>query len=223
VLYPRAWLDSFRVAKALRDYPEYAPPHRGDYASLSPAQGEENFAYFLEQKPRRLDSLGRLLAEFGVSATLDDAGMRGVSAWVHRYSGHLIGKHVFLWSEAYRTFMLPWTDAISGLNAVWDLGVYTGEYITSVNPSHKWGLDLGDQHRVSREVSGYLRPCVFIAWRPVRRFAVFGFSFAAAKAKRNVMTLGSRLGGDRNAPADSFQKALTFWAGSDPRQAALGR
>jgi hypothetical protein len=28
MLYPRAWRDSIRVAKALRDYREYAPPHR---------------------------------------------------------------------------------------------------------------------------------------------------------------------------------------------------
>jgi hypothetical protein len=223
MLYPRAWRDSMRIAKALRSYPEYTPPHRGDYASLSRAQGEENFAYFLEQKPRRLDSLTRLLAYFDVSATLDHAGLRRVSAWVHRYSGHLIGKDVISSSDTYHSFTPPWTHANAGLNAVWDLGVYTGEYVTSVNPAHKWGLDLGDRHRVSREVSGYLRPCIFIAWRPVRRFPVFDFSFATAKAKRRVMTIGSVLVGDPNAPADGFQAALTFWAGSNPRQAASVR
>jgi hypothetical protein len=223
MLYPSAWLDSIRIAKALRDYPEYVPPHRGDYASLSRTQGEENFAYFLEQKPRRLDSLNRLLAELDVSAMLDDAGVRRVSAWVHRYSGHLVGKDIISSSDAYHSFTPPWTDANRGLNAVWDLGIYIGEYVTSVHSSHKWGLDLGDRHQVSREASGYLRPSVFIAWRPVRRFAPFDFSFATARAKRNVMTIGSILVGDPNAPADSFQESLTFWAGSDPRQAALGR
>lgn len=217
MLYPRAWLDSVRLRRALQDYPPYAPPHRGDCMSLSQQEGEENYAYFLYQKLARLEHFVQLLAKFDVPASLDDAGLQHVNAWVHRYSGHLVTRDTASSHETYVSFSPSWTDANLGLNVVWDLAIYAGEYITSANPAHRWGLDLGDKHRIAREDFGYLRPCVFISWRPVRRNHIFDFAFATARAKRRVMTIGALLIGNPDAPADSFQKTLTFWAGSDPR------
>ena len=191
--------------------------------SLSRREGEENFAYFLDQKPYRLKNFAQLLAEFNELATLDHGGLQRINAWVHRYGGHLVTKDNIASQEAYELFSPPWTDANLGLNVVWDLAIYAGEYVTSANPSHKWGLDLGDEHRVSRQLAGYLRPCVFIAWRPVRRFHLFDFAFDTARTKREVMTIGSFLVGNPNAPPDSLQRVLTFWAGRDPQQSQPGR
>jgi hypothetical protein len=215
--YPRAWLDSIRLRKALQDYPPYAPPHRGDCMSLSQEEGEENYAYFLDQKPARLERFVRLLAKFDVPASLDDAGLRCINEWVHRYGGHLVARDTASSHETFVSFSPSWTEANLPLNVIWDLAIYAGEYITSANPSHRWGLDLGAEHRISRQDFGYLRPCLFIDWHPVRRNHIFDFAFATARAKRRVATIGALLAGDPNAPADSFKKTLMFWAGSDPR------
>ncbi len=55
-----------RLPRLLASYPPYDTPHPGDTRSLSVAQGEENLAYLLDVRERRLRIVAELLGHFGI-------------------------------------------------------------------------------------------------------------------------------------------------------------
>ena len=87
------------LAAALIDYPLFQLPHRQgpnlrrrtqnqseeDFTKQCRefvARADQNFLSFMEQRDTRLASLQAFLSKFGVYATLDDAGLANVSAWL---------------------------------------------------------------------------------------------------------------------------------------------
>jgi len=219
MLRPRAWLDSLRVQSGLRDYPVYSPPYSGVGPELSRSEGEANYSYFLEQKDARLKQLGEFLAQFDVLMTIDERGIRNVSAWLHRFAGHLIVNSLVRTSKAYFSFDPQWKYAHRGLNVVWDVGIFAGEAIINLNQQCGWELDTGEIFHATRHTRGYLRPCI-AGTRPPGCFDVFEFCLAVTRAKQKLVTVGATTAGIAGVAADAFEKGLRFWASPDPRQSA---
>jgi hypothetical protein len=207
MLHPKTWLDAVRIREAIRNYPVYTPPHRKDSESITFAEGNENFAFFIDQKPIRLANFVKWLAYFGVSPSDDDMGIHNVGAWVHRNGGLLMTADIYMSNKIYSSFTSSWTENYRGLNVIWDLAIYAGDWIIQKNASCSWGLDIGDEDRASRTMMGYLRPCVLIQEKP-GRFPIFDFCFDLVVAKRDLITIGAVRIGDPNMALAGFETKL---------------
>jgi hypothetical protein len=98
--------------------------------------------FFLENRSRRVEALRNFLAKFDVALSLEDDGVKAVSAWCPLYADLLVDglqhqESDGLW-RAYNWFQAPWTGPLIGLNPIFDLGVYMGECLLYRNPRLKW-------------------------------------------------------------------------------------
>ncbi|RXH16571.1 hypothetical protein EAS56_06150 [Bradyrhizobium guangzhouense] len=116
------------VKQALSDYPPYAPPEwNGDLCSLADASNKYR-EYFLGGKDKRLEALRGFLEKFDVLVNPDDTGLMAVSTWLPQYADLLVDDlDDDTVQDAYRGFTLPWTGPLSGLNPIFDLGIYFAE------------------------------------------------------------------------------------------------
>lgn len=217
MLHPKSWLDSWQLKKVVSDYPVYSPPYPRNHSSLTLRQAQENFSFFTDQKERRLRRFATFLAEFETAATLDNTGVQQVGRWVHRYGAHLITSDRRECPRTYYSFNPPWIGPYQGLNVVWDLATYAGDWIIAKNPFCAWELDLGDEDRISRSLPGYLRPCVMIERIP-GRFLVFDYVYDVADAKRDAIILGQIRVGDPNTLVGVFESQLRIRAAHVPTQ-----
>jgi hypothetical protein len=135
--------DMRRVRDALVDYPPYEPPRwTSDTQSLRDANREYT-NYFLDNRNRRVEALFNFLAKFDVALSLDDEGVKAVSAWCPIYADLLVDglEHDYendaVW-HAYHWFEAPWIGPLTGLNPIFDLGVYMGECMLCRNSRLKW-------------------------------------------------------------------------------------
>ena len=136
--------DKLRVLAALDGYPPYAPPIWSSEAQSARDANEAYTSHFLENRNRRVDALGNFLAKFDVALSLEDVGVKAVSAWCPLYADLLVDglqhqESEDLW-RAYNWFHAPWTGSLVGLNPIFDLGVYMGECLLYRNPRLKWQL-----------------------------------------------------------------------------------
>lgn len=130
------------MREALADYPPCVPPlWDADVKSLKEAN-DEYTSYFNQNRSRRVDALRNLLAKFDIALSLEDDGVKAVSAWLPLYGDLLVDglQHqeddVFWY--AYYGFQAPWVDSLIGLNPIFDLGVYMGECMLHRNARLKW-------------------------------------------------------------------------------------
>jgi hypothetical protein len=135
-----------QLALALVDYPPYSPPDwNPDTASLHDANLEYR-EYFFGSRQMRLDSLRIFLAKFDVALNLDDAGLMAVSAWMPVYGDLLLpDSDDDSVEDAYRGFTASWTEALSGLNPIFDLGVYYAECLWARRTRLKWLIVRGPE------------------------------------------------------------------------------
>jgi hypothetical protein len=131
-----------RVLYALADYPPYAPPIWDSDAKSAPQANDEYTSYFRQNKNRRVEALRVFLAKFDVALSLEDVGVKAVSAWCPVYADLLVDglqhqESDAVWS-AYHWFRAPWVGPFIGLNPIFDLGVYVGECLIYRNPRLKW-------------------------------------------------------------------------------------
>ncbi|WP_456623310.1 hypothetical protein [Bradyrhizobium sp. P5_C12] len=166
------------LSPALADYPPYRPPHRQgpflrrrddqaeeDYTRYSheyAARSDENFAYFMGQRTARLAALQSFLNKFGVSASLDDAGLASVSAWFSDNGFALANLREPAVSQAFYQMQTPWTEGLLGLNVVFDLGIFLGDLLIQKQPNLHWtyvrGLsDDGDSSSTGYKIEGFRR------------------------------------------------------------------
>jgi hypothetical protein len=81
------------LERALGGYPLYDPPHKIEERLLTKEKAAENFAYFMGVRLERVAYLqGWLHRHFGVTATLDEKGVRALSRWGNDYAGFLLVK-----------------------------------------------------------------------------------------------------------------------------------
>src|ERR1700722_17773468 len=88
---PRAWFRARRLKAALNGYPVYAPPNMQNEIELPLSKAKENFSYFLQQVPYRLEFLRDFLKKFEIDAVTTDNGLAAVAGWYDRYGGLLLG------------------------------------------------------------------------------------------------------------------------------------
>jgi hypothetical protein len=211
MLRPSTWLDSWRIGQLLRNYSTYSPPHSGDPRNLTLEQGKTNYEYFLRKKSQRFDNLRALFIPFNASLTLDDGGLRTIDAWVHRFCGHLIDQDRLASSISFRTWNPPWASQHAGLNVLWDLGIYAGEFVIHLNSNCSWYLNDGGSHRSAREWTDYLRPSLRIERRQ-GSWDVFETIFQIAEAKQRLMLLGQSIRTDIDHAPDALEKRIRFYA-----------
>jgi hypothetical protein len=114
-----------RVLDALADYPRYTPPIWSSEAQSLKEAGDAYDAFFFSNRSRRVEALRSFLAKFDVGLSLDDNGVKAVSAWLPIHADLLADglRHQEsddLW-YAYNCFEVPWTGALIGLNPIFDL------------------------------------------------------------------------------------------------------
>jgi hypothetical protein len=160
------------LAPALVDYPLYQPPHRQgpnflrrrpdqneeDYARYVrefAARADQNFLYFMDQRAMRLAALQAFLGKFGVSTNLDDASIASVSAWLPDNGYALANFRDEAVVDSFYEMRTPWTEALRGLNVIFDLGVFLGESIVRKQPRLHWKYILGSSDHGESNLTGY--------------------------------------------------------------------
>lgn len=213
IVTPFRWLDARRVKRAIEGYPVYSPPHRRIDGKQRKILAQENFEYFMEQKPRRLDSLGNFLAKFNVKIGYDDRDLLNFATWAHQYAGHLLVPTGQTPIEAYDDNQGTWTDEHRGLNVVWDVGSYIGECILARRSTAFWALDKGDGNPRSREVRGYLRPCISGVGQFIR-VDVMEYAMDHVLNRRRALYWGAKKAGSDEGPF-SLEQNIAMWASAD--------
>jgi hypothetical protein len=166
------------LSPALVDYALYQPPHRQgpflrrrhdqteqDFARYSQeyaAQSEQNFLYFMEQRATRIAALEAFLGNFGVSASLDDAGLASVSAWFSDNDYALANLRDQTVVQAFYQMQTPWTEGLRGLNVIFDLGIFLGESLIQKQPRLHWKYvprisDHGESFSTGYKIEGFRR------------------------------------------------------------------
>jgi hypothetical protein len=144
------------VAAALAGYPPYEPP-KWDPASKSFRDANAEYKqFFFDQRTYRLEELRIFLEKFNVTMTLEDSAIMNVSRWYPMYADLLVD-HLdkeMVW-VAYHSFESPWTGSFLGLNPIFDLGIYFGECMLSLNARLAWQPGRGpEQTFVSHHIFG---------------------------------------------------------------------
>jgi hypothetical protein len=131
--------EQLRVREALVGYPPYSPPRWSPDPEFLGANCEAYREYFFTSKHLRLDALREFLAKFGVDLKLDDAGLMAVSAWLPQFADLLLDDfNSDAARDVYREFTSPWTAALSGLNPIFDLGIYYAECVWLRRTKLEW-------------------------------------------------------------------------------------
>ncbi len=140
-----------RLPRLLASYPPYATPHPGDARSLSVAQAEENLAYLLDVRERRLQIVAELLGHFGIDlhAGLEAEDPRDLLAALDRWARDK-------WPTVYRPSLtggpltwlaLPKQGPHIVLAMLMDVAIVLGEIVTAKRPDYAWRLDLAPDNR----------------------------------------------------------------------------
>ena len=80
MLIPRFWLHHWRTKRALVGYPIYEVPHKREECTLSEAEIQENYSYFMRVRLERLAHFQSWLKrKFQVDAPVNGDGLRAVN------------------------------------------------------------------------------------------------------------------------------------------------
>jgi hypothetical protein len=160
------------LAPALVDYLLYQPPNRQGpncigrrhyqneeeyfrYMREFAARVDQNFLYFMDQRTTRLTALQVFLGKFGVSASLDDAGIASVAAWLPDNGYALADFRDKAVANRFYEMQTPWTEAFRGLNVIFDLGVFLGESLIRKQPRLHRKYALGASDHGESTLTGY--------------------------------------------------------------------
>jgi hypothetical protein len=143
MLLPQAWLRKRWLARVLRDYPLYDPPHKVEERLLTRKRATENFDYFMRVRLQRLAHFRDCLrGNFGVTITLDEKGVRALGRWGNKFAGLLLdGAPGGDPSDSYFTYDPPWTAENAGYNVIFDMGITLGEAMIASFPNLHWHVD----------------------------------------------------------------------------------
>ena len=142
-----------QVWQALSGYPTYAPPEwNPDTKSLRDANVEYR-NYFFGTKELRLEALRAILAKFDIALSVDDAGIVALSAWLPKYADLFVADlDNDAVQDAYRSFSVPWSGTLGGLNPIFDLGIYYAECLWLRRTKLKWIVTRGPERQSSAHV-----------------------------------------------------------------------
>ena len=162
MIHPRYWIKHFLARRAIRGYPFYDVPHKRAERTISAAEAQENFDYFMSVRLSRLAHfVGWLRMNFAVEATLDGDGLTAVSNWTDKYGGGLIGNEGHIASTIWEDYQPAWTVKYAGFNVMIDLGIFQGEYLIFKQPRLAWGIDKGqDVEPTTYSSTQFMKPCL---------------------------------------------------------------
>jgi len=90
-----------------------------------------------------------------VSASLDDAGIASVSAWLPDNGYALANFRDKAVVDTFYEMRTRWTEAVRGLNVIFDLGVFLGESLDRKQPRLHWKYILGSSDHGESRLTGY--------------------------------------------------------------------
>lgn len=168
------------LSAALLNYPLFEPPHRQgpnflrrrqdqteeehlNYIREFMSRSDQNFLYFMDERPTRLAALRKFLGTFGVSAGLDEAGLASVSTWFVDNGYALVSSlRDPVVVQRFYQMQTPWTEELRGLNVIFDLGVFLGESLIQRQSRLHWNYgpgssDNGESFGTGYRVDGFRR------------------------------------------------------------------
>jgi hypothetical protein len=162
MIYPRYWMKHSIARRKLRGYPLYDVPHKQSERTMTEAQAQENFSYFMSVRLRRLAYFsGWLKDNFAINATLDGEGLMAVSNWADYYGGGLIQYEGHVTLEVWENYQPIWDAAYAGLNVIVDIGIFQGEYLIAKRPKLYWEIYRGRQVEPTTFGSiHFMKPCL---------------------------------------------------------------
>lgn len=144
--------EQLRVTQALMSYPQYAPPEWNPDPEFLRDANVAYREYFFTSRRKRLDALREFFAKFDLALNLEDASIMAVSTWLPQYADLLVDFDDDAVRDAYREFTAPWTGALSGLNPIFDLGIYYAECVSLRRTKLKWIVTRGPERAGARHV-----------------------------------------------------------------------
>jgi len=166
-LQPSAWLRSRRLGRILsQGYPVYNPPNLQWEKKLPKEKVQENFDYFMNVRLSRVNFLNKWFYEnFDLDVSLSKDGVDRLTKWYDDYAGVVFAaKHTksFYWDNCYRDYDPAWEGPYVGINLLFDIGIWAGEYIIAKAPSLYWAPNSGDRReRQSLNHPGFGKPYLF--------------------------------------------------------------
>jgi hypothetical protein len=153
----RYWLRNRKLKRMLAGYPAYTPPHLGIEWTMSEQHARENFEYFLAERAKRLDIVKRFLEPFGISLDFTDRARRAVDRWLASYGALLFVSET---GASFWTHRPQWAGPRSGLNVIFDLAIYIGEFAIVESPWLSWDIDVQHESGRTRSDHRFQRPAL---------------------------------------------------------------
>lgn len=151
----RYWLGERRLKRVLAGYPVYSPPHLGVEWTMPEQDARENFEFFQTQRTHRIDILKRFLAQFDVSLDFTDRAKQALDRWIASYGALLFVPET---GYSFWTHRPEWVGPRSGLNVIFDIAIYLGEFAIAESPELRWTMDVRREKGRTRSDHGFQRP-----------------------------------------------------------------
>jgi hypothetical protein len=219
MIYPRYWIKHLTARRALRGYPLYDVPHKRAERTMTNAEAQENFNYFMNVRRSRLAHFINWMSEhFAVKPTVDGDGLMAVSDWADEYGGGLIPADSNAALSTWATYEPIWNDANAGFNVMIDIGIFHGEYLITKRPQLRWEIYRGREiEPATFESIQFMKPCLGGFPRFWTGFSLMAGAGALMNA-RGLATVGDRMSRSRTLILDA-QKNLhlsNIAEGEDP-------
>jgi hypothetical protein len=148
------------LAQQLRAYPPYSAPHPGPPERLTPAQAQQNLDHLLAEREHRLQTLGALLAHWGIdiAPALAGADAKPLLAALHRWTcDEWPALHDPALARRDRWLRSTRSGAEIVYSLLMDFALLLGELIVRRRPSYRWAIDT-DEVSGRDAIASYLRP-----------------------------------------------------------------
>lgn len=136
------FLSSGRVSGMLGSYPVTMLPHRGDFAKLTPAEADENLAWFEAHKAQRIASATGVLSAFDIAMPVAAEDMRGFSQRLDAFFKRELTKYPGFAKSLNPNWEAQFfADPDPGICFLEDVSVLLGEIALAHSPVFRWDID----------------------------------------------------------------------------------
>lgn len=194
MIHPRYWIKHAVARRALRDYPLYDVPHKRMERTMTEAEAQENFDYFMNVRVSRLAYFTDWLRRgFSVKATLDGDGITAVSDWADGYAGGLIKNDSYILDNVWASYAPVWRETYAGFNVMTDIGIFLGEYLIAKRPRLAWEIYRGHEFEPATfEGASFMKPCIG-GFPDFWKGFVLEDGFGVVVNARGLSTIGDRM------------------------------
>lgn len=151
-----------RLNHKLPRYPVFTPPNTTAERNVSEYLAQENFDYFIATMDSRLENLSRWMMGFSIFLDYSSDSVISLQKWMNRYGGLLAG-HGVEYQECYDNYTPIWTGKFHGLNVIYDIGTYIGNYVINKRKSVSWKMYKNIEDTLNGQERGiyYNKPTLF--------------------------------------------------------------